>query len=215
MGVAIVDLLAARERQAVQMVDRHFDLDDRGRGRHSDKRCRVVTAAAKIFVDCLTAPEYRTRSTEGSILYPLLAAWSAARGEQTLFEEIAKFSEDTLAHCTFQTWLPAEDSEDCLYLNRDNHNATLAGIPVTGGTSDTLEFIHAEVKSNKHYDQLTAVKLGRWPIVLTACRAHRLPVPPQVWRDLLPHVCRPAGGAVPPSNGGAPETSDDRPEVPR
>ena len=46
----------------------------------------------------------------------------------------------------------------------------------------------AEAKTNKHYDQLTAVKLGHWPIVLTACREHRLPVPPQVWRDLLPHV---------------------------
>ncbi|MFT0181369.1 chemotaxis protein [Pseudomonas benzopyrenica] len=141
--------------------------------------------------------EYRIQSTEGSILYPLLATWSVARGEQTLFDEIAKFSKDSLAHCTFQTWLPDEDSEDNLYLNRDHHGAVLAGIPVTAGTSDTLDLILAEAKTNKHYDQLTAVKLGHWPIVLTACRAHRLPVPPQVWRDLLPHVCRPSPGASP------------------
>lgn len=141
--------------------------------------------------------EYRTQSTEGSILYPLLAAWLAARGEQTLFDEIAKFSEESLAHCTFQTWLPDEDSEDNIYLNRDNHGAALAGIPVTAGTSDTLDLILAEAKINRHYDQLTAVNLGHWPIVLTACRAHRLPVPPQVWRDLLPHVCRTSPRAGP------------------
>lgn len=156
--------------------------------------------------------EYRIRSTEGSILYPLLAAWSAARGEQTLFDEIAKFSEDALAHCTFQAWFPDEDSEDNLYLNRDSHGAALAGIPVTQGTHDALDFILAEAKTNKHYDQLTAVKLGHWPIVLTACRAHRLPVPPQVWRDLLPHVSRPVRGPVPPPYDGAPEPPDARPE---
>lgn len=152
--------------------------------------------------------EYRTKSTEGSILYPLLAAWSAARGEQTLFDEIAKFSEGDLAHCTFQTWFPDEDSEENLYLNRENHGAALAGIPVTEGTRDTLDFILAEARTNKHYEQLTAVKLGHWPIVLTACRAHRLPVPPQVWRDLLPHVSLPPGGAVPKPDDGAPKPPD-------
>lgn len=155
--------------------------------------------------------EYRTQSTEGSILYPLLATWSAARGEQALFDEIAKFSEDALAHCTFQTWFPDADSEDNLYLNRESHGAALAGIPVTEGTRDALDFILAEAKTNKHFDQLTAVKLGHWPIVLTACRAHRLPVPPQVWRDLLPHVSRPARGPVPPPDGGAPELPDAGP----
>lgn len=155
--------------------------------------------------------DYRTQSTEGSILYPMLATWSAARGEQALFDEIAKFNEDALAHCTFQAWFPDADSEDNLYLNRDSHGASLAGIPVTEGTRDALDFILAEAKTNKHYDQLTAVKLGHWPIVLTACRAYRLPVPPQVWRDLLPHVSRPARGPVPPPDDGTPEPPDAGP----
>lgn len=156
--------------------------------------------------------EYRIQSTEGSILYPLLATWLAARGEQTLFDEIAKFSKEFLAHCTFQTWLPDEDSEDNIYLNRDNHGAALAGIPVTAGTSDTLDLILAEAKINRHYDQLTAVNLGHWPIVLTACRAHRLPVPPQAWRDLLPHVCRPTREPVPQPDNGTREPPDARSE---
>ena len=156
--------------------------------------------------------DYRTASTEGSILFPLLALWAAARRQQGLFDEIAKFSEEFLQHCTFQTWLPDEDSEEHLYLDRENHGAALSGIPVTEHTSDTLDFILAEAKTNKHYDQLTAVKLGHWPIVLTACRAHRLPVPPQVWRDLLPHVSWPARGPAPPPDDGAPEPPDAGPE---
>ena len=140
--------------------------------------------------------DYRKEATEGSILYPLLALWAASRGEQELFDEIAKFKATSLDHCTFQTWLPDEDSEDNLYLDRETHGAALAGIPVSAGTKDTLDFVLSEAKTNRHYDGLSAIKLGQWPIVLTACRAYRLPVPPQVWRNLLPHLSRPVGGVA-------------------
>ncbi|NZD53140.1 chemotaxis protein [Rhizobium leguminosarum] len=147
--------------------------------------------------------EYRQISTNGSILYPMLAQWAAARGNQKLFDELAAFKAKSLGHCTFQTWLPDEDSEDNLYLGHDNHGAALTGIPVTAGTRDTLDFILEEVAGNPHYDALSAVRLGHWPIVLTACRCHRLPVPPQVWRDLLPATRPLATNAPRPSGDGA------------
>lgn len=129
--------------------------------------------------------EYRTSSTEGSILYPMLALWAAARENRKLFDKLAEFKSEALKHCTFQTWLPDEDSEDNLYLGHDNHGAALTDIPVTAGTWDTLETVMAEVGTNSHYDMLSAVQFGHWPIVLTACRHHRIPVPPQVWRHFL------------------------------
>lgn len=144
--------------------------------------------------------EYRQSSTEGSILYPMLAQWAAARGKQELFDELAAFKAKSLSHCTFQTWLPDEDSEENLYLGRGNHGAALTGIPVTTGTRDALDFVLEEVASNPHYDALSAVRLGHWPIVLMACRCHRLPVPPQVWRDLLPAI-RPRSTDAPPPSG--------------
>lgn len=132
--------------------------------------------------------EYRQSVTEGSILFPMLALWAAARGKQELFDELASFKAKSLEHCTLQTWLPDEDSEDNLYLGRDNHGAALTGIPITAGTRDTLGFVLEEVAGNPHYDALSAVRFGHWPVVLTACRCHRLPIPPQVWRNLLPAV---------------------------
>lgn len=147
--------------------------------------------------------DYRQNATEGSILYPMLALWASARGYQTLFDELAAFKEKSLGHCTFQTWLPDEDSEDKLYLGSDNHGATLTGIPVTAGTQDTLEFVLEEVATNPHYDALSAVRLGHWPIVLTACRCHRLPIPPQVWRDLLPALRSLAMDDEPPPGDGS------------
>lgn len=132
--------------------------------------------------------EYRTANTEGSILFPMLALWAAARHKRELFDEIAKFKSEALEHCTFQTWLPSEDSEANLYLGTENHGAALTGIPVTAGTSDTLDFLLEEARTNTHYDDLSAVKLGHWALVLMVCRGQRLPVPPQLWRELLPAV---------------------------
>lgn len=147
--------------------------------------------------------EYRQGSTEGSTLYPMLALWAAARNKQELFDELASFKSESLGHCTFQAWLPDEDSEDNLYLGRDNHGAALTGVPVTKGTRDTLDFVLEEVTSNPHYDRLSAVRSGHWPIVLMACRCHRLPVPPHVWRDLLPAVRPPEPIVAPPQTGRA------------
>lgn len=132
--------------------------------------------------------EYQKGATEGSILYPLLAVFAAARGRQDIYDELAAFKAKQLGHCNFQTWLPDEDSEDNLYLGRDNHGAVLTGIPVTRGARDALDFVITEATTNTHYYQLSAVRLGHWPLVLMACRAYRYPVPPQVWRDLLPNL---------------------------
>lgn len=163
-------------------------------------RYPVVTQSYWDLVDHPSerSDEYRQNATEGSILYPMLALWASARGNQTLFDELAAFKMKSLEHCTFQAWLPDEDSEDNLYLGSDNHGAALTGIPVSAGTQDTLEFVLEEVSTNPHYNALSAVRLGHWPIVLTACRCHRLPIPPQVWRDLLAAVRPPATEAGPP-----------------
>lgn len=149
--------------------------------------------------------EYRSASTEGSILFPMLALWAAARGKRELFDEIAKFKAEALEHCTFQTWLPSEDSEANLYLGTENHGAALTGIPVTTGTSDTLDFVLEEARTNTHYDDLSAVKLGHWALVPMVCRGQRLPVPPQLWRELLPAV----GSDTPDADNGDADHDND------
>lgn len=92
--------------------------------------------------------EYRQNSTEGSVLYPMLAQWAAARGKQAVFDELAEFKIKSLAHCTFQTWFPDDDSEDNLYLGGDEHGAVLTDIPVTAGSRDALDFVLEEAINN-------------------------------------------------------------------
>lgn len=153
--------------------------------------------------------EYRQGATEGSILYPMLALWAAARANQELFDELAAFKSDSLGHCTFQMWLPDESSEANFYLGRGTHGAALTGIPVTSGTQDTLEFVLEEVRQNPHFDALSAVQLGHWPLILTACRCHRLPLPPQLWRDLLTGVRNNGSGNLPQANHDIPPQASE------
>lgn len=130
--------------------------------------------------------DYRKGATEGSILYPLIALWATATRNDAVRDSVARFKAEHLTHCNFQLWLPDEDSEASLYLGDDNHGAALSGVPVIEGTGDTLDFVNAECGTNIHFDRLSAIQFGHWPVVLTACRYHRLPVPPQIWRDLFP-----------------------------
>lgn len=124
--------------------------------------------------------ECRRSSTEGSILYPMLAIWAAGRGKQELFDELTKSKEASLDHCTFQSWLPDEDSKDNLYLGLDNHGAALTRIPVTANIQDTLEFVLHEATNNPHYDALSAVRLATGPSFsrpadVTRCRCRSSP----------------------------------------
>lgn len=141
---------------------------------------------------------YREEATAGSTLLPFLALWMTAFGDKESLNELARFKLEALGHCTFQTWFPDEDSEGRLYLGGGVHGAALTDIPVLADTDRTMEFILDEIRANPWFDKLSAISSGHWPVLLVACRVHRLPVPPSLWRDLLPTLAalRPVG-AIP------------------
>jgi len=43
----------------------------------------------------------------------------------------------------------------------------------------------------KGFEELSANKSGYWPVILTACRHYRLPVPPQFWIAMIRPVTAP------------------------
>lgn len=131
-----------------------------------------------------TTPEYRKEKTASSTLVPVIALW-IHRFDPELFSRLAEFVATDLAHCNFQLWLPDEDSEEHLYRDDDRHGAMLHDLPVTSDPSSALTFIEAECSSDRYFSKLSAADLEHWPIILMACRHHRLPVPPDLWIGLL------------------------------
>jgi hypothetical protein len=149
---------------------------------------------------------YRKEATAGSILYPLLALWAVGHQNEKALAELAAFKRDHLQHCNFQLWFPNEDSEAVLYCGSDRHGDALSGIPADTEGRETWEYVQAECAANPYFDQLSAIRLGHWPILLMACRHYRLPVPPQVWLGLMPHQPAPPEIEIEPD---APQAADE------
>lgn len=147
-------------------------------------------AALTDYPDVLAHPkaqteEYRKEVTSGSILIPLLLAFAAGLGDAKSVASLEELVAGPLAHCTLQFWLPDEESEKHLYLNDALHGATLSDVPVSAGGHDLLKILVAACKSADAFNYLSAIRVGCFPLVLTACRHYRLPVPPQYWLPLL------------------------------
>ena len=121
--------------------------------------------------------EYRKDVTSGSILYPTIALWAALLKENKLFEEIKAAKENQFKHCNFQLWYPDETSEVHLYVNSDLHGTVLSDVPVNLSPEEFLEVVRNESEQTKHFENLSALKHGYWPLILVACRHYRIPLP--------------------------------------
>lgn len=147
-------------------------------------------AALTDYADLLAHPkaqtdEYRQEVTPGSVLIPTLFAFVAALKDLESIASLEELIAGPLAHCTLQVWLPDEDSEKHIYINDAVHGAALADLPVSGPGQDLLKILAAACKSPDGFNNLSAIKSGFFPLILTACRHYRLPVPPSFWISLL------------------------------
>ena len=124
--------------------------------------------------------EYFEEATAGSTLIPVLAMWSKALGRPDLATRLARLTVDKLAHCTMQTWTPGKDTEQHLYVNSNVHGLAITDLPIKEGGVDLVETVIDGCQEGA-FDSLSAIKTSEWPIVLTACRHWRLPVPPDFY----------------------------------
>jgi len=130
--------------------------------------------------------DYRKKVTAGSVLFPLIALWAALLGDHEVYAEVAELRREILSHCTFQYWYPDETSEAHLYTGDQLHGATLTNVGVERPQAALLDPLFFECNATPHFEELTAVKYGWWPVVAVACRHHRLPLPLHLLRQLRP-----------------------------
>lgn len=128
---------------------------------------------------------YFEDATAGSTLLPLLAAWLHALGRTASVQALGALVQDRLAHCTLQLWMPNEESESGLYIGDDPAGVALHSLRIVGDGAELIKAISEACRQDTGLASLSAVQRGFWPIVLLACRHHRLPVPPGFWIDAL------------------------------
>lgn len=124
--------------------------------------------------------QYRNEVTPGSILYPMIALWAALFDFDDIYAEIAALKQQDMQHCNFQLWYPDESSEKRIYTNSDGHGAALSEITIDRRKADLIKQVFDECEHSPHFDELSAVKCGFWPLIVVACRHYRLPLPPHL-----------------------------------
>ncbi len=120
--------------------------------------------------------------TKGSILIPTLALWARPLGLTADLEMLSEVVSKDMTHCTMQLWSPDKASEDHLYVNDEAHGYAITDLPIDKDGAALFEIVNtAADRVAEHLDGLSAMGTNFWPIVLVACRHHRLPVPPGFW----------------------------------
>ncbi|WP_420429596.1 hypothetical protein [Kordiimonas sp.] len=68
------------------------------------------------LTDC-KSDDVRKEATAGSVLYPTLALYATVWECADLYRDIRQFQNDHMEHCSFQLWMPNEQSEQPIWLN--------------------------------------------------------------------------------------------------
>ncbi|CAI1572049.1 hypothetical protein [Serratia liquefaciens] len=126
---------------------------------------------------------YKNKVTEASILYPLLAVFCSLYKLDSLSKDLEEFTTDKLAHSTLQYWYPNQHSEQSMYSNSDTHGSASTDFPMNGNLA--IKHIAQECDNADSFKKMTAVIKGKAPLVLTACRCYRYPVPFHYLEDWL------------------------------
>lgn len=135
----------------------------------------------------LNDEDYFKAATAGSVALPVLYMWLAALGQKKEVELLRELKREKLEHCTLQLWFPDATSEKHLYLHDEQHGVSLTDIELDQDSDGMIRRISEEATRQTGFEELSAIRLGVWPIVLTACNHYHLPIPPQFWiMSLLP-----------------------------
>ncbi|KXF83528.1 hypothetical protein [Enterovibrio coralii] len=122
-----------------------------------------------------TNDNYKNKVTEASILYPLLAVFCSLYKLDSASQDLERFAKDRLTHSTLQYWYPNQSSEQDMYSNSSTHGSASTDFPMNANA--VLEHIKQECVNSDSFKSMSAVTKGKAPLVLTACRCYRYPVP--------------------------------------
>lgn len=190
IGIALVFLSMMSETQAYSQ---HYASEILQRIRFNFETHSQYPTIQRDYRDLIFHPRerteaYRKKHTRGSTLIPLVMLWASSCGATETTRMFAEFVGANLKHCNQQLWIPGDDTEDKLYEGKPAHGWAFSGIPITPDGTAAMELLARECEGNHAFGTLSAISLNHWPILVMACRHHRLPLPPNLWVPLLKQI---------------------------
>lgn len=138
------------------------------------------------YADLLIHPKsaeqsYRDEACAGSILYPYIYFWVQHSVDEQEIVEFTERLQKKIPNCTYQTWLPDEDSDDLMWSGEMYHGICVTDVSPLKGREALLDTLNKAIESCTAINDISAIKFGLIPMFLTACRHYRLPIPPNFW----------------------------------
>ena len=149
---------------------------------HSNTAYPCVFLEYRDLVDHpMDTPDYRLEATSASLLLPTLAVWAAVTGDGATLDGLANFVSGHYQHSNLQLWYPGSDTEENLYRGSADHGLFASSIKIERTCEGMLAPIKSECALSAAYCSLSALQHGLWPLLVSASRHHRHPVPPHLW----------------------------------
>ncbi|MEP2942452.1 MAG: hypothetical protein ABJN40_22885 [Sneathiella sp.] len=138
------------------------------------------------YIDLLSHPasseqSYRDDACSGSILYPFLYLWMHSAASSDDIEDFRQSLDEKIPNCTHQAWVPDEDTDELIWIGETYHGICVTGLSPKEGHDAVAETLNQAIETCSAFEEITAIKNGILPMFLTACRHHRLPIPPHFW----------------------------------
>lgn len=128
-----------------------------------------------------TSDEYLKSKTIGSVLYPLLIAWLDILGNDKARDRLSKTLSEHLGHCTHQVWIPDDKTDQLIWRGDREHGVPVPGLELHSEAQAYVDVLTQAFKDYPAINEISAIRAKYWPMLLLACRHHRMPVPPQLW----------------------------------
>ena len=141
------------------------------------------------YRDVLAHPKDRTDAyfeehTRASILYTFVLAWLAMIGDDERAQRLRSALLEHAPHMTHQIWVPDGRTDDVLWDGDRDHGLSVPGLPLDESLEAVFDLLNRVMAEQSLHERVSAVRNNLLPILLTACRHYRMPVPVHLWQDL-------------------------------
>ena len=131
--------------------------------------------------------EYFKKSTKGSVLVPFLKVSLERIQETEQLAALEKTIAEELPEMTQQVWVPRDGSEEFFWRQGTSQGIAIP-VPMMeleGQNRSLGSQVEAIVDNFKALNEMSAIQRGLVPLLLMACRHHRLPLPPHLWFQVV------------------------------
>ncbi len=122
--------------------------------------------------------QYKMKVTDASMIYPLIAFYSALFSFDNVYDKIYKFRHEKLSHCSFQLWTPNNESIEEIYSYSSNFGTAII-FDLPKNPQELLKIVYDTCAQKLEFENMSAIKNRLGAIITVACRHHQLPLPVQ------------------------------------